>query len=1158
MQDDLVACRSFLAAQLQKEFVGPGSEGSDGGDPETERISENPLNRYALGILYPRLARVEDDLAHDEPEIEVNEPQDYYSPSTDSSSIGDDRRSSKQSDSENIDVDSAVSEANQFCPSSYGITFFVSNINSELHVTVTGAKYERLELAEAYVELTDNEKANLEEHLDECFEIQDRKYYYRSSTSIGSLRSRVGSFSLQLSRIHDKARNFSMRGYRRIPVLLFDGVVKLDSAVECLPSLLPNEIELRLRRRIAPGEPHKITLTVLNKNVASPAARKHSEPEKCFFQNKIIVRSLKASRFEEIPGLAISVTSDPEDKLLFRGRRVFACGHGCSANWNDTISPNVIESTFTPISEVPRIETSPNRVSQLGLRIFDMQYLAYASSRSEVLSQIQTFIEDYDRWISETRTESDTFQEVLKETARASINKCEEAVIRLKEALEILSGDDRSWTAFQLTNLSMSMQRYHTDNFVRKPRSLGDAPPCFVDRYDTIERLNAKWRPFQLAFLLLNIEPTVNDQSSLRSTADLIWFPTGGGKTEAYLGVIAFAIFYRRLRYGAGGSGVSAIMRYTLRLLTAQQFERASTLIVACEYIRRTNPSFCLGDDPITIGLWVGLDNTPNSQKQAAFEIQRMIERPEEFEDESPFQVILCPWCGTKLLNKKQPAKSGYVSHPSFHFKCVEPTCCFNDRLPLQVVDEHIYGNPPTLLFATVDKFAQLAWNSETRSLFGLEKMADGHITRKRRPPDLIIQDELHLIAGPLGSLFGLYELIIDYLCSHGGSIPRIICSTATVKRASDQIRLLFNRDTNVFPPNGMSISDNYFSHEIPLTQSPGRLYMGLMSIGISRATCQTKAFSCLLFGRDRIPENLRDAFYTLVCYFNTIRELGRASSLFDADILEKIQSLQARYRVILAKGFWSYWKKELTSRAFTKELPKTLKQLQDERFPSPNAIPAVLTTNMFSVGVDISRLNLMTMVGQPKSTSEYIQSTSRVGRSDPGLILTILDGFCMRDRSHFENFKAYHESFYRFVEPSGSTPYSEPSRRRVLHSLVIIAVKLLSGLDQNSDADRFTKDLFPNDLFEHIRRRIEAVDKEELNDSLSALDSIIEAWEGMTNNQLKFAVPYQPYGRRVREDINVLMRTAGTVPEGANQDAWPVLTAMRTVDSPCECVVED
>jgi hypothetical protein len=1159
MPDQDLSARIHLIDRLKAEFVGPGSEGLDGGDIETEIISENPLKRYALGILYPQRSLLGDDIDsgdNDDQESEYEDLDDFDPVTAETNNNEANNKKSSESDSEQ---EISIVAANQFCPSSYGITFYLKRNNPKMHIKISAAKYERLKPEEAFVILNDNDLSLFNVKSNENYNIEGHNFHYISSISVRKYREVMSrSDYLRFSRIHDKTRNLLFRGYRRTPFIIYDSDIVFSPETKNLESIISKEISIRVKCRLQNNELYKITIAILNLNHVPEGSNKYSDPEKCFFQNKMSVMASDGYPFVELPSLRLSPTIDKLDKLLYKNRKIFACGHGCSADWNHSINPTEVSSTFIPHVEVPKIEAYPKRIRSLRLNIFGMQYLAFHPSKTDIIEEFRQFVDDYEKWNEENKQKSADLESVLKQTAESAIDNGRLIVSRLRKGISILSEDKTAWKALKLTNLAMTMQRYHTDNFVRKPRTLADPLPKLPSDYNCERFPNTEWRPFQLAFLLLSIEATIDANSQVRHIADLIWFPTGGGKTEAYLGVIAFTIFYRRLCFGDAGAGTSVIMRYTLRLLTAQQFERASTLVAACEYIRRSYPNINLGNTPINIGLWVGLDNTPNTQKQAEIAVVEMISKPHDFQDNNPFQMIQCPWCGTKLFNEQWPARSGYISKPKFHFECIEPSCPFHDKLPLQVVDEHLYSTPPSLLFATVDKFAKLAWEPETRNFFGLQKNTSGKVTYIRRPPDLIIQDELHLIAGPLGSLFGIYELMIDYLCTREDMIPRIVCSTATIKKADDQVRILFNRDTCIFPPSGIDITDNYFSVEIPFNESPGRCYLGLMSAGITRMSAQVKMFSNLLFNNVQTPENSRDTYYTLVCYFNTIKELGQAASLFDADIKEKIQTLQSRFRIIFEGKDRPMWRKELTGRAFTKELPKTLKQLEEERYPSNKAIPAVLTTNMFSVGVDISRLNLMAMIGQPKSTAEYIQSTSRVGRVDPGLIVTMLDGFCVRDRSHFENFKAYHESFYRFVEPAGSTPYSEPARRRALHTIIIMAARLLGGLDDNKDADKFTVELIPASLTEHLKHRIANNDRPELEGTIAEWNLLIDDWKRRTGTKLIFREPYNLYRKHEISIFPVLMRSFSDKENDGNIDSWPVLTSMRSVDVPCICSLED
>nr|MDT0664236.1 helicase [Micromonospora sp. DSM 115978] len=333
----------------------------------------------------------------------------------------------------------------------------------------------------------------------------------------------------------------------------------------------------------------------------------------------------------------------------------------------------------------------------------------------------------------------------------------------------------------------------------------------------------AEWRPFQLGFLLLTIEGASTDCDD-RDVVDLIWFPTGGGKTEAYLALAAFSILIRRIRYGDDAAGTTVITRYTLRLLTSDQFRRAATLVCALELLRRDRADD-LGSTEISIGLWVGSANSPNTYAEA----QTLVKDLRSGQPiEKGFQIEKCPWCGTRLLPDEGSAGNiGFQAHNnSFQVFCLNRGCPFFDRIPMASVDEQLYDRPPTVLIGTVDKFATAVWNERTGVFFGAGDDPG---------PSLIIQDEFHLISGPLGTIVGLYEAAFDVLMERHGARPKIVASTATIRRADEQTLGVFGRDVALFPPAGLDADDSYFvrvDHD-----KPGRAYVGLMPQGHTPVT---------------------------------------------------------------------------------------------------------------------------------------------------------------------------------------------------------------------------------------------------------------------------------------------------------------------------------
>ncbi len=694
---------------------------------------------------------------------------------------------------------------------------------------------------------------------------------------------------------------------------------------------------------------------------------------------------------------------------------------------------------------------------------------------------------------------------------------------------------DTVFAAFQFANRAMALQRRHTVRIIHKRR--GEDVPDEVD-------IKANWRPFQLGFMLQALAGLADPTNDDRDIADLLWFPTGGGKTEAYLGLTAFILAFRRLRPDErfnSAAGTAVIMRYTLRLLTIQQFQRALTLVTACEHIRTTDPSVW-GDQRFTIGLWVGQSVTPNSYVDARAALVKL-KNDQDVYEKSPYQVLFCPWCGDDLTPQH------YVSddeNERTYIKCWNMDCDFHvtkaeEGIPALVVDAEIYRNPPSLLLATVDKFAQMTWNGRIQSLFGrVERRCDRHgwisaadehpathkagawedevvitkVDQQLAPPDLIIQDELHLISGPLGTLVGIYESAVDSLCSYnieGKRIrPKVVASTATVRRASTQVANLFDREIAVFPPLGIDAADSYFATED--TDDPGRLYVGVFGPGRSIKTTLVRTYGALL-GRSLIehrkedsPES--DAYMTLVGYFNSLRELGGAVRLVEDDVRSRLRGLKRR-------GFsddrilYESW--ELTSRKSSSRISDTLDAL-DRTFidieKGAYPIDVLLSSNMISVGVDIDRLGLMVVSGQPKTTAEYIQATSRVGRTHPGLVIQVYNWVRPRDISHYERFHHYHDTFYRHVEATSVTPFSERARDRALPAVLVAHSRLgepdwstESGAG-NFDPDRPSVDEFASFMVERARSVARHGDDvaEELR---KQIDSLLFDWDQLTSDPI-------------------------------------------------------
>lgn len=822
---------------------------------------------------------------------------------------------------------------------------------------------------------------------------------------------------------------------------------------------------------------------------------------------------------------------EEEQELLYRDVPTFAIGHGASADWAEHSDgrTSYVWVDFLPTQTIPGITfdvEGSDEVRRLG-RLADLE-----ADTEAVGALLKDFADDYGRWVdaSVAAAQVPPSLEAAKQRLRDRLHAAHR---RMEEGVTLLSGDGPEAVlarrAFAHANRAMAAQMRHSApdaGGTRRSRKDAIDPTALTPPED-----EPSWRPFQLAFLLITLPSTSDPAHPDRDLVDLIWFPTGGGKTEAYLGLVAYEILRRRMATPGGGGGTSVITRYTLRLLTTQQFQRAAALTCALELMRRSNDEL-FGSEPITIGLWVGGGTTPNSVEEAR-------ELLDEMKGDDPpsksFQVEICPWCGTEVVPAEPLAEDDWgidVTNERVHIRCPNAGCPFASELPILSVDEDMYNRPPTFLIATIDKFARFAWTDRPGAFLGA-----GH----NQPPSLIIQDELHLISGPLGTVAAIYESAFDLVMDHHGARPKVVASTATIRRAGDQVRSLFDRDVFLFPPSGMSADDSYFVRSDP--SAPGRRYVGVMAQSHTPTTGAVHTMAALLQG----PLDLKlsgaglDTYWTLVCYHNSLRELGKTVTLARDDVPARaaviaedtaaIRSLEGDEDLV-----------ELTSNVPSSQIPRNLEMLGREH-GSPPAVSVVAATNMISVGVDVSRLGLMLVVGQPKTTSEYIQASSRVGRDPkrpPGLVVTLYSAAKPRDRSHYETFRPYHESIYRSVEPTSVTPWALPARERALHAALVIIARHILGLGPNDSAGFFEYDEETRRLCSELVAKAKRSDPREADAVESHLGQLVADW-GLRISGQGGQLKYSTTGR---QQLGLLRRFTSrpTV-------AWPTLDSMRNVD---------
>jgi len=1053
--------RSKLIDRLRYELVGP--------ENEIEVIQNKPLQKYLAGILWP----MKSSIVSEEDEIDNTHGREV----------------SKET------FETTVPLAKAMNPSAIGVSFLVDKNNPIISVDVSLGMYEDI-----------------------------------GEDNWSRIPFEINGFAIDLT------ENLGEKRTKRI-------TKKNKTDSENTNELIQLEWIVRPFKNS-----YAISLFLVNRYIQE--VDEHNIDHLCVFQPKIIIKSQDALSFMVRNAFSNNEKEfqDEDTKtntLLYRNEGVYAVGHSVSVFWKEvnhkTKRAGYLETEIIPAYEIPMV--IPPDWDEGGT--LDMKKLGEMQTSEEVENALNPLLEKYQEWIDERNEEvKEEIGEEYRDTAKLHIKNCQISLDRMKKGLKQLKNID-VLRAFLFANQVMAKQRAHSEA---------------IEKNCSLEKVKVEWRPFQIAFFLQNIEGVINPESKDREIADLLWFPTGGGKTEAYLGLAAFTIGYRRLMCVQNyrtDVGVSVIMRYTLRLLTIQQFQRATTMICACEEIRRKDQQLW-GEKPFKIGLWVGDNSVPNKYDDASEVIKAKVDEIlrkssgyiRQFKG-TPIQLVTCPWCGHKLVDEKDPVFLKSYKNKDKQRRvliyCPNDNCSFNKKnsinegLPVLVTDEEIYRLLPEMVIGTVDKFARMPWEPKIQNLFGRVKgevknwgfVSSGNLKEELKqvknvagdiniindkpvhPPNLIIQDELHLISGPLGTMVGLYETAVDYLSSvevNGEKVgPKVIASTATIKNAHRQIEGLYTRSTQVFPSPGLTHEDSFFAKQRPLEEMSGRIYVGLFAPGKSMKTSQLRAYANLLssvtnMAPDEDPNDI-DPYQTLVGYYNSIRELGGAVRLIEDDVPARMKTLQNQFN---EENTYQFTIRELdrdvpelTSRIDSGKIPELLARLQQryhEKGDNLQPVDVLLASNMISVGVDVARLGLMVVNGQPKTTAEYIQSSSRVGRKHPGLIITLYNWARPRDISHYEEFYAYHAALYRYVEPISVTPFASRARDRGIAAVFVAMLRLGNPeLSDNNSANNLSKvNTFSKEVINTFVTRAEKmkIPKEEIK---KHLQDILEEWEEAT-----------------------------------------------------------
>lgn len=952
-----------------------------------------------------------------------------------------------------IEDETGISLANGSNPSSCGITFQLAQGVSDIHICARAFRYEQTDYDTAKEELG---FAEGEYQSSDPFWKRQPANEYEKTILLGELKT---------------------------------GEAKIEN--------MGDELYLHiLLHRVYQDGSRTVTVSLVNNNKLAQQSRTRRDDEVLlsFFQPEISIAANPENSFEDVRK-NIHMNSDPELldlEMLYSEEKSYAVGHGCAANWDLDEFGNCRRIYIDYLPEYEVLQMMPSL--EFKGNVVQMQYLSEAGLK-EITEGLNDLINGYEDWINSQNQKISKLPSLYQETAHQNMGKCLQTCEQLRKSVKCLK-DPTVFYAFRLANKAMFIQRKQ----------------ILESRGIAVRAESICWYPFQLAFFLQEIVAIAEPESREHDKVDLLWFPTGGGKTEAYLGIAAFTIFLRRLRYRKRGGGVTVLMRYTLRLLSFQQFERAAAMICACELIRQEEH---IEGGEIGIGLWAGKALTPNKIEMADA-ILKGGQDPDSPES-NPRQLEKCPWCHCDIQPEDYtcdiPAKRMRV-------RCSNPKCKFHNGLPVYLVDEEIYKYKPAYIVATVDKFAQIALREETSGIFGIN---EGLI-----PPQLIIQDELHLISGPLGTITGAYESAITKLCEYKGHKPKIIASTATIRNAKDQIRGLYGMDYTQFPPQGLSINDSYFAVQSDRDHKPSRKYMGLMASGTSTVTMYIRMTASLLYATRYLTglgydDDVVDSFWTITSYFNSLRELGGAIIRVEDDVQDRFSFLRtkkfARKYPLSPKCHKRYdHYKELTSREKSSDIGSVIQNELTVQYSSSDEgvqpYDIILASNMISVGVDIGRLGVMTVLGQPKTTSEYIQATSRVGREHPGLVVTAYNKVRSRDRSHYEQFRQYHGSLYRYVEATSVTPFSDRARDRTLQTLYVILCRYtIPELRGDNDAVNFRKGMPGTDkVKDYILNYVKQVDPDECGNVSAELEEIEDEWQRRAGRTTKLKYRHDKY----------------------------------------------
>ena len=938
--------------------------------------------------------------------------------------------------------------------------------------------------------------------------------------------------------------------YKRVPNIY---TITIDKSWHDKEKLLSADTQAKISVRWRKSHNKSVsivTVALRNMNEVAKEGKIFNSPEQTYFQVKIKATSkkkLQSLGYEE--KLAASSRSkrkseeEEEEEFLYQGVKSIGRGHGCSVKPDK--NGYSIETDFLPEYDVSLasfdiVDTDRNNKILLGAK-------SLIENRSKTQKTLGLLTKKYRSWIESSSSLADDNPAAIRLKTKALT-----WAKRIENGIDLLCKDDIVWKSFVYACEAMIFQNAirRNNNAINKTEYRGNVKEFYTELDQLV------WRPFQIAFFLGTIESLVNKDSEFRDEFDIIWFPTGGGKTEAYLLLAAFELFYRRLsRPGIEDSATGVMSRYSLRFIATQQFERTSYLIGAMELMRVAKESQFpgLGNTRFSLGLYIGREglfsrNVHEKENSTEFKTAKDVNAEITSIDNNPYPVSTCFLCNSPLIragyeNPRSKHPHGFhvdVDTKSFSINCINDQCYFNNiSLPFCFSDEDLYKHPPSILLGTVDKFVQLGLQTDAlpQSFF---KGVDGDPKNISLPTSLIIQDELHLMSGPLGTIDAPIEAALDVIVhtlskkydKGKGWLPKRIGSSATLRNTTEHIKAFTGRTSSVFPVAIQNWDDAFF-----FTKDPelSRKYIGIMGQHKGYAGTKIDQLAVMLqapqslLSSDKVGghvnkkrgeiKGLFDPYWTLLSYHHSKKLLGATVTDYSGGIAERLSVLaeddgdpsNIRNTSRGADELSADSRKTKSLTAWSDDLKRT-----NEEKGHLDFVPC---TSIISVGIDVDRLGLMHMNGMPRSTAEYIQATSRVGRKEgkPGIVFTLFSQTKPRDRSFYEDFVRFHSKIYSYIEPSSVTPYTTQARKRTLCLGLLISLRNILDKTQSINSKHMEVDYKNRDVIDIIEKYKEILYKcdpdnskyiaQELDDFINSVSSQKIKWWYKSSKNMKTSI---------------------------------------------------